>query len=150
LRLKIYTMNISIGCDHAGYELKAAIIKQLEATGHEMKDYGTNGPDSVDYPDYAHPVCEDVESGSAELGILICGSANGMAMSANKHQNIRCALSWLPEIAALGRQHNNANVVAIPARFVSEALGVEIAETFINEQFEGGRHERRVNKIACQ
>ncbi|MDP4843470.1 MAG: RpiB/LacA/LacB family sugar-phosphate isomerase, partial [Salibacteraceae bacterium] len=82
--------------------------------------------------------------------ILICGSANGMAMSANKHQNIRCALSWLPEIAALGRQHNNANVVAIPARFVSEALGVEIAETFINEQFEGGRHERRVNKIACQ
>jgi ribose 5-phosphate isomerase B len=142
-------MKIAIGCDHAGYELKAAIITHFKALGHDITNYGTDGPDSVDYPDFAHPVCEDVETEKADLGVLICGSANGMAMSANKHQNVRCALSWLPEIAALGRQHNNANVVAIPARFVTKTLGIDIAETFINEKFEGGRHERRVNKIAC-
>lgn len=145
----IYTMNIAIGCDHAGYELKAAIIKRLEELGHSVKNYGTDGPDSVDYPDFAHPVCEDIEEKRADLGVLICGSANGMAMSANKHQDIRCGLSWTPEIAALARQHNNANVVAIPARFVSIEEGVEIAETFLKEAFEGGRHQRRVDKITC-
>lgn len=142
-------MNIAIGCDHAGYELKDAIIKHLEEAGHSVTNYGTDGPASVDYPDFAHPVCNDVEGGKADLGILICGSANGMAMSANKHKDIRCALSWLPEIAALGRQHNNANVVAIPARFVSIELGVEIADTFLKAEFEGGRHQNRVNKIPC-
>jgi len=142
-------MKIAIGCDHAGFELKTEIIKALKAENHEFTNYGTDGPESVDYPDFAHPVCSDVETQKADLGILICGSANGMAMSANKHETIRCALSWLPEIAKLGRQHNNANVVAIPARFVSTKVGIEIAKAFIYADFEGGRHQKRVDKIVC-
>lgn len=142
-------MKIAIGCDHAGYELKEAITKYLKEAGYDMINYGTDSTESVDYPDYAHPVCDAVLNTTADRGILICGSANGMAMSANKHNNIRCALCWTSEIAALGRNHNDANVVAIPARFVTLEQGIDIAETFLKEQFEGGRHQKRVNKIPC-
>lgn len=142
-------MKIAIGCDHAGYELKEAITKYLKEAGYDMINYGTDSTESVDYPDYAHPVCDAVLNTTADRGILICGSANGMAMSANKHKNIRCALCWTSEIAALGRNHNDANVVAIPARFVTLEQGIDIAETFLKEQFEGGRHQKRVNKIPC-
>lgn len=142
-------MKIAIGCDHAGYELKEAITKYLKEAGYDLINYGTDSTESVDYPDYAHPVCDAVLNTTADRGILICGSANGMAMSANKHKNIRCALCWTSEIAALGRNHNDANVVAIPARFVTLEQGIDIAETFLKEQFEGGRHQKRVNKIPC-
>ncbi len=141
--------NISIGGDHAGYAYKADMIKFLESQNIAVKNYGTDGPDSVDYPDFVHPVAEDVESGNAELGIVICGSGNGVAMTANKHQNIRAALCWSVQLAQLARQHNNANVLAIPARFVSYHLALDMCKAFLETPFEGGRHERRVNKISC-
>lgn len=140
---------IAIGADHAGYEYKSELIKSLEKQGHEVKDYGTSGPDSVDYPDFAHPVANAVESNDADTGILICGSANGVAMSANKHQGIRAAICWNDELAALARQHNDANVLCIPARFISFENAESITKTYLNTDFEGGRHGRRVGKISC-
>ena len=142
-------MIVSIGCDHAGPALKARISEHLTAQGHEMVNRGTDDTDSVDYPDHAHAVADDVASGHAELGILICGSANGVAMTANKHSEVRAGLAWTPEIASLTRQHNNANVLCIPARFVSEEEGLAIVDAFFEASFEGGRHERRVSKICC-
>lgn len=142
-------MKIAIGCDHAGYELKDHLIQLLESKGHEVKNFGTDGPESVDYPDFGHAVSSQVIAGLADAGILICGSANGMAMTANKHAEIRCALCWLPEIAELAKQHNNANIIALPARFISLEEGVAITEAYLNATFEGGRHQRRVDKITC-
>ena len=142
-------MNIAIGADHAGYQLKAKIKQLLEDKGHTVKDYGTNSDESVDYPDFGHPVASDVEHGKAGLGIVICGSGNGINMAVNKHQGVRSALCWEVELAALARQHNNANVLALPARFISEELALSITEAFLEHEFEGGRHERRVNKIAA-
>jgi ribose 5-phosphate isomerase B len=143
-------MKISIGNDHAGPEYKKAIISYLTSNGHQVINHGTDTEDSVDYPDFAHPVALDVESGKADLGIVICGSGNGIAMTANKHQGIRAALCWTKEISALARQHNNANVVSIPARFTSIPQAVEIVNTFLNTEFEGGRHSNRVDKISCK
>ncbi|GAB5538125.1 MAG: ribose 5-phosphate isomerase B [Salibacteraceae bacterium] len=140
-------MNIAIGCDHAGYELKEEIIKQLKELGHTTNDFGAFGLDSVDYPDHGHQVCNDIEAGNADCGILICGSANGMTMTANKHEGIRCALCWVPEVAALARQHNNANSIALPALFISKELAKDIVRAYLEAEFEGGRHQRRVDKI---
>ena len=140
---------IAVGADHAGYEYKAGIIAYLEAKGFSIKDLGTYSTDSTDYPDFAHPVATAVETGEAAFGILVCGSANGVAITANKHQGIRAAICWLAEIAALARQHNNANIICLPARFVSVQEATEMVDTFLLTPFEGGRHEMRVNKIAC-
>lgn len=140
---------IAIGCDHAGFEYKQALVQYLETAGYQVHDFGTHSADSVDYPDFAHPTAQDVADGHAEGGILICGSGNGVAMTANKHQSVRCALAWEPEIARLARTHNNANMVAIPARFVSIETATAILETFLQTDFEGGRHEARVKKMAC-
>lgn len=142
-------MKIAIGADHAGFEYKELLKKQLSKLGHESKDFGTNSLDSVDYPDFAHPVANAVEKKECELGVLICGSANGVAITANKHQGIRAAICWNEELASLARQHNNANIVCIPARFVSPDLAEKILATFLTTPFEGGRHEKRVNKISC-
>ncbi len=139
---------LAIACDHAGYDYKEIIKKHLEGK-YELKDYGTFSKDSVDYPDFVHPAASSVEKGENELGILICGSGQGVAITANKHQKIRCALCWETELAALAKQHNNANMVAIPARFVSEELALQIVDTFLNTDFEGGRHQNRVDKISC-
>ena len=142
-------MKISIGNDHAGPEYKKAIVEMLKANGYEVTNYGTDSGDSVDYPDFAHPVALDVESKRVDFGIIICGSGNGIAMSANKHQGIRAALCWTKEIAVLARQHNDANIISIPARFTSIPQALEMVQTFLNTDFEGGRHQNRVNKIAC-
>jgi ribose 5-phosphate isomerase B len=142
-------MNIAIGADHAGYSYKELLIKYLKNNGHSVKDFGTHNLDSVDYPDFAHPVATAVEKNEYELGILLCGSANGVAITANKHQHIRAAICWTEEIASLARQHNNANVLCIPARFVAEEIAKKITDTFLTTPFEGGRHEKRVNKISC-
>ena len=142
-------MIVSIGCDHAGPELKARIAQHLETQGHTLLNRGTDSAESVDYPDHAHAVAEDVSGHHASLGILICGSANGVAMTANKHSEVRAAIAWTPEIAELARQHNNANVLCIPARFVSEETALAMVDAFFNSEFEGGRHARRVGKIAC-
>ncbi len=141
-------MKIAIGADHAGVNYKSFLIEALTAQGFELINKGTDSEASCDYPDYAHPVADSVESGETTFGILICGSANGVAITANKHQGIRAALCWKEEIAALARQHNNANVVCIPARYLTTDEALTIALTFINTEFEGGRHENRVNKIA--
>jgi ribose 5-phosphate isomerase B len=140
---------IAIGADHAGYEMKNIISDFLKSKGLEVKDFGTNSPDSVDYPDFAHPVASSVESGEAGLGILICGSANGVAITANKHQGIRAAIAWSEEISKLARQHNNANILCIPARFVSTIVAEAMTDAFLETPFEGGRHEKRVAKMAC-
>jgi ribose 5-phosphate isomerase B len=147
----IFNLNlpIAIGADHAGYQYKDALKKLLEDGGFTVEDMGTQGPDSVDYPDYAHPVAEAVSAHKDAFGILICGSANGVAITANKHQNIRAALCWNNEVAELARGHNNANVLCIPARFVTIEQCKELLHTFMNTPFEGGRHENRVKKIAC-
>ncbi|MGB1102912.1 MAG: ribose 5-phosphate isomerase B [Crocinitomicaceae bacterium] len=141
-------MIIPIGCDHAGFELKEAVKKHLESAGYEVKDYGAYGPESVDYPDFGHQVAQHVVD-SKGLGIVICGSGNGINMTVNKYAEIRSALCWTNEISVLARQHNNANIIAIPARFVSESLTIQMIDTFLNTEFEGGRHQRRVDKIAC-
>ncbi len=138
---------IAIGSDHAGYAHREAIVRMLKRDGYRVIDYGAFGPVSVDYPDYAHPVADDVENGRADLGIVLCGSGNGVAMTANKHQKIRAALAWRREIARLGRAHNDANVLAIPARFVSERLAKDMVRIFLHTPFEGGRHLRRIKKI---
>lgn len=142
-------MKIAIGCDHAGFPYKDDIVAMLQAQGHMVLDFGTNSLESVDYPDFAHEVAKAVESGSADRGVLLCGSGNGVAITANKHQGIRCALCWMEEIAALARQHNNANVIALPARYVPEIVARAMVRVFLSTDFEGGRHERRVGKIAC-
>ncbi len=142
-------MKIAIGCDHAGFPYKEGIIAMLQSQGHMVLDFGTHSLDSVDYPDFAHPVAEAVESGRAERGVLLCGSANGVAMTANKHQQIRCAICWTEELAALARQHNDANIIALPARFVPEILAQAMVRIFLATDFEGGRHGTRVGKIAC-
>ncbi len=140
---------IAIGADHAGFEYKELLKKWLEKNGYPIKDFGTFNTESVDYPDFAHPVAEAVEKKEFELGLLLCGSANGVAITANKHQNIRAALCWNEEVAELARHHNNANIVCIPARFVSYELAEKILDRFLHANFEGGRHERRVDKISC-
>jgi ribose 5-phosphate isomerase B len=142
-------MKIALGADHAGFEYKELIKNHLEKSGHEVKDFGTNSPQSVDYPDFAHPVASAVEKKEFELGVLICGSGNGVAITANKRQGIRAAICWSEEISSLARQHNNANVLCIPARFVSTELAEKITDKFLSTPFEGGRHETRVNKISC-
>lgn len=143
------SLPVAIGCDHAGFEYKEAIISFLDAKNLTYKDYGTYSQDSVDYPDFAHPVARDVEDNKAAFGILICGSANGVAITANKHQHIRAAICWGEELAELGRKHNNANIICIPARFVRESLAEKMVDVFINTEFEGGRHANRVDKIPC-
>ena len=142
-------MKVAIGSDHAGVLLKQSVIKLLTSKGFELKDYGPETEDSVDYPDYAHPVANSVENKEFELGILICGSGNGINMTANKHQGIRAALCWEEEIASLARQHNDANILVMPARFISEEKALAIVDTFFSTEFEGGRHQNRVNKISC-
>ena len=142
-------MTIAVGCDHAGFPLKQPVIQFLKKKGYEILDFGTNSPDSVDYPDFAHPAALAVESGKAEFGVLMCGSGTGVAVTANKHQGIRCALCWKTDIAALARQHNNANMIALPARFISKRLALTLLEVFLNTEFEGGRHATRVNKMTC-
>jgi ribose 5-phosphate isomerase B len=140
---------IAIGCDHAGFEYKEDIISFLEGKGLEYKDFGTYSTDSVDYPDYAHPVACSVENNETAFGILLCGSANGVAITANKHQNIRAAVCWGEELAELARKHNDANVICIPSRFVREGDVEKMIEIFIHTDFEGGRHNMRKEKIAC-
>lgn len=142
-------MKIVIGSDHAGYEYKAKLVALLTGKGVEVEDIGPFSTDSVDYPDFAHAVAQNVEEGKADFGILLCGSAQGVTMTANKHQNVRAALCWMTDIAALARQHNNANVLTLPARFIAYEYAEQIVETFLATDFEGGRHEARVNKIAC-
>lgn len=142
-------MKIVIGSDHAGFGLKETLKSLLFTLEHQVHDVGPFNGDSVDYPDYAHPVAIAVEGGDAAFGILICGSANGVAMTANKHQGIRAAVAWNKEIAALARQHNNANIICIPARFLTPVQAEEILATFLSTSFEGGRHETRVKKISC-
>lgn len=143
-------MKISIGNDHAGPDYKKAIVEMLESEGYEVQNYGTNSIDSVDYPDFGHPVANDVTSKKADFGIVICGSGNGINMTVNKHAGIRAALCWTKEIAELARQHNDANIISIPARYTSIPQAVEMVKTFLNTKFEGGRHQTRVDKIACK
>lgn len=145
----IFYMKIAIGCDHAGFPYKDSIKGMLNAQGHFVLDFGTYSLESVDYPDFAHPVAEAVESGQADFGVLMCGSGNGVAMTANKHQGIRCAICWTEELAALARQHNNANIIALPVRFVPEIMAQAMVRVFLSTGFEGGRHGRRVEKIGC-
>ncbi|HEX8462917.1 MAG TPA: ribose 5-phosphate isomerase B [Segetibacter sp.] len=141
---------IAIGADHAGFEYKTAIVKYLNSLGFQVADFGTYTADSVDYPDFAHPTALSVEAGETSFGILICGAANGVAITANKHNGIRAAICWQKDIAELARKHNNANVLCIPARFISLPLTLDIINTFLNTPFDGGgRHEERINKIAC-
>lgn len=142
-------MKISIGNDHAGPEYKKAIVEMLKAKGHEVTNYGTDSADSVDYPDFAHAVANDISEAKADFGIIICGSGNGIAMAANKHAKVRAALCWMKEIATLARQHNDANIISIPARYTSILQAVEMVEAFLNTEFEGGRHQTRVDKISC-
>jgi ribose 5-phosphate isomerase B len=142
-------MKISIGNDHAGPDYKHAIVEMLIAKGHEVTNYGTDTVDSVDYPDFAHKVATDVSEGNADFGIIICGSGNGIAMTANKHAKVRAALCWMKEIASLARQHNDANIISIPARYTSIQQSIEMVDTFLNTEFEGGRHQNRVDKISC-
>ncbi|MBA9075900.1 MULTISPECIES: ribose 5-phosphate isomerase B [Rufibacter] len=142
-------MKIALGGDHAGYQYKEVLKQALEAQGHELKDFGPFSEASVDYPDFVHPLSTAVENQEYELGILICGSGNGVAMTANKHAGVRAALCWNKELAQLARSHNNANVLCIPARFVTDEAAKEMALAFLSTPFEGGRHQNRVNKIAC-
>jgi len=142
-------MKIAIGNDHAGTDYKNTIATYLKKEGHEVINHGANSDESVDYPDFVHPVAADVDAGTVEFGIIICGSGNGANMTANKHQKVRSALCWTKEITALAREHNNANVLSIPARFTSEPQALEMVKVFLNTDFEGGRHQRRVDKIAC-
>ncbi len=138
---------IAICSDHAGFELKSIIEGYLEADNKEYKDFGANGPESCDYPDFAHPCAQAVESGECYPGIAMCGSGNGIAMTLNKHQGIRAALCWTPELARLARQHNDANVLVLPARFITPVEALAIVDAFLETPFEGGRHQRRIDKI---
>lgn len=140
---------VPIGCDHAGFQLKEKIKEHLTTKGYEVVDFGCYSEDSIDYPDFGHPVASKVEENENMLGVLICGSGNGINMTANKHAGVRSALCWKKELAELARLHNNANIIALPARFISEEEGLEMVDVFFSTEFEGGRHEKRVNKIAC-
>ncbi|HMT52428.1 MAG: ribose 5-phosphate isomerase B [Saprospiraceae bacterium] len=142
-------MKIAIGSDHAGFEYKTYAIKLLKIKGYQVQDFGTASVASVDYPDFAHPVATAVENKSVDVGILICGSGNGVCMSANKHQGIRAALCWTPELGSLARQHNDSNILCLPARFVSKVMAGKIIKAYLESSFEGGRHQNRVNKISC-
>lgn len=141
-------ISIAIGADHAGFEYKEMLLHFL-GEQYQVKDFGTYSPDSVDYPDFAHPVARSVEEGEFAFGILVCGSANGVAITANKHEGVRAAICWTSELAQLARAHNNANIVCIPARFITEEAAREIVKEFLNTNFEGGRHADRVGKISC-
>ena len=140
---------IAIGADHAGFELKEHLKKWLALNGHETKDFGTFSSESADYPDIAHPVAMAVSKNEFDLGILICGSGNGVAMTANKHPGIRAAICWKEDLAALAREHNDANILCLPARHISFDQAEHIADQFLNASFEGGRHARRVDKVNC-
>ena len=142
-------MKFYVGSDHAGFELKEKVIEYLTNKGYKMKDYGTYSEESVDYPDFGHKVANHVAKDKNNLGIVICGSGNGINMTVNKHQEIRSALCWTKEIAELARLHNDANIIAIPARFLSEDIAKEMIDVFLSTEFEGGRHQRRVDKIKC-
>ncbi|MBQ0081902.1 MAG: ribose 5-phosphate isomerase B [bacterium] len=143
-------MRIGIASDHAGFELKAVVKEYLEKEGAKVEDFGTNSAESCDYPDFAHPLASAVERGECEFGVAICGSANGISMTVNKHQGCRAAICWKTELAALARQHNNANVLSLPARFIEENEALEVVKTFFSTDFEGGRHQRRIDKIAIK
>ncbi|MCC2545677.1 ribose 5-phosphate isomerase B [Hymenobacter sp. BT175] len=142
-------MKIAIGSDHAGFEYKQMLTQWLRDNGYEVQDFGTHSLDSVDYPDFVHPLATSITNGEQERGVLVCGSANGVCITANKHRGIRAAIAWQPELAELARQHNDANIVCVPARFVSEEDARGIVSQFLNTAFEGGRHQNRVNKIDC-
>ncbi len=142
-------MNIAIGGDHAGFHYKKRLITFLKENGHTVNDFGPDSDGSVDYPDHVHPLSSSIGAGENQLGILICGSANGVAMTANKHQDIRAAICWNTELAALARQHNNANIICLPARFVAYEYAESMVHTFLTTDFEGGRHQNRVSKINC-
>ncbi|HEY3371208.1 MAG TPA: ribose 5-phosphate isomerase B [Prolixibacteraceae bacterium] len=142
-------LKIAIASDHAGYEQKQAVMKYLQERGIEFKDFGAFSEESSDYADYAHPLAEAVTRGEFRFGITLCGSGNGINMTANKHQGIRSAICWMPQIAELARQHNDANVCALPARFITDDQAIEIVNIFLATEFEGGRHQRRINKIPC-
>lgn len=141
---------IAIGGDHAGFVYKTQLVEKLTSLGYEIKDFGPFTDASVDYPDYVHPLCDAIEAGQMNKGIIICGSGNGVAITANKHQGIRAAICWNEELAALSRQHNDANILALPARFIPFELAEKMVNIFLNTEFEGGRHQTRVNKIACR
>ena len=143
-------MTISIGNDHAGTEFKKEIVKHLEDKGYTVNNYGTDTDDSVDYPDFIHPVANDVENKTVDFGIIICGSGNGANMTANKHQGVRSALCWNRDIVALARQHNNANILSLPSRFIALPQAIDMVDTFLETPFEGGRHETRIKKIPVQ
>ncbi|MDE6218537.1 MAG: ribose 5-phosphate isomerase B [Muribaculaceae bacterium] len=138
---------VAFASDHAGFELKEVLIGYMKEKGYEVKDFGTYSTDSCDYPDYAHPCAEAVESGECDFGIAMCGSGEGISMTLNKHQGIRAALCWLPEIARLAKQHNNANILTLPARFISEEEAKQIVDAYLESEYEGGRHQRRIDKI---
>jgi ribose 5-phosphate isomerase B len=140
---------IAIGSDHAGYGLKKSLVKYLESIGYDVIDYGTHSEERADYPDFAHPVAEAIEKKEFEFAVLICGSANGISMTANKHKGVRCAICWKPEIATLARAHNDANIISFPARFISLEDAQSGLDEFLNTEFEGGRHAGRVDKISC-
>lgn len=142
-------MKIAIGNDHAGTEYKLAIVGLLKSMDIEVINHGTDGTDSVDYPDFIHPVASDVNLGAVDYGIIVCGSGNGASMTANKHQKVRCALCWTKEIVQLAREHNDANILSLPARFIALPQALEMVQVFLNTNFSGGRHERRIEKIAC-
>lgn len=139
-----------IAADHAGYEMKEMLKKYLLEKGYEAVDFGTHSTESMDYPDVAHPLAEAVEKGEVPFGIALCGSGNGISMTLNKHQSVRAALCWNTELAALAKQHNNANILSLPARFINDEQARNIVDSYMSASFEGGRHERRVNKIACK
>ena len=141
---------IPIGADHAGFALKERLIEELRKLGYEPVDVGTHSPESTDYPDFAHPVAHEVEAGEAKRGVLLCGTGLGMSYAANRHHGVRAAVAWTPEVAKLARAHNDANVLVLPARFVSEREGVDILKAWLDTPFEGGRHERRVQKIETE
>lgn len=143
----INLMSIGVASDHAGYELKTKVIKHLESKGCVVHDFGTDSAESVDYPDYAHKLASAVESGSCQFGIAICGSGNGVNMTVNHHRKVRGALCWTPEIATLARQHNDANIISLPARFIEASIALQMVDVFLSTDFEGGRHQRRVEKI---
>jgi ribose 5-phosphate isomerase B len=138
---------IPVACDHAGFELKEFLKSALTERGLEIKDFGTYTSNSVDYPDMIHPLAKEINAGNFEFGIIMCGSANGVSMVANKYQNVRCALCWEEEIAQLAKQHNNANIISLPARFISKEKALSIVDAYLNTEFEGGRHQKRVEKI---
>ena len=144
-----FTKPIAIGCDHAGFDYKIEIVKYLNSKGLQVTDYGTYSSGSVDYPDFAHPTASSVENGETAFGILICGSANGVAITANKHPKVRAALCWQKDVSEITRKHNNANIICLPARFVSLSYCIDMIEIFMQTQFEAGRHQNRIDKITC-